>query len=95
MGPVSTGWFFFWNAALGGEPSRYGMGHIAYFLDQVHQHDLAYGQRTLDILDLHTYPESGNANDGPTDDRDNWRLRSTREWWDPSYRAEGSSGVDT
>jgi hypothetical protein len=95
MGPVSTGWFFYWNAALSGERARHGMGHIAYFLDQVAKHDATYGARTLDILDLHYYPESGNSDSGPVADRHNWRIRSTREWWDPTYRAEGSSGRDS
>ncbi len=96
FGPVSTGWYFYWNAAKGGEKSKYGMGHIPWILKEIKAHDDAYGMRTLDVLDLHFYPDSGNGkHELDPQDKHAWRLRSTREWWDPTYRGEGSVGRDS
>lgn len=94
MGPVSTGWYFYWNSSIPNERSAKGMGLVPWFLEKVRLADEATGVRSLDVLDLHYYPESGFQYDdaqNPTD-VDAWKLRSTREWWDTTYTAEGETG---
>ncbi len=62
------------------------MPFLPWWLEQVRQHDQRVGRRTLDVLDVHMYPQAtgvyGAANDEWTN---RLRLRSTRALWDPSY----------
>jgi hypothetical protein len=63
-----------------------GMDYLPWVLDQVRQHDLQTGQRSLDVFTVHWYPQGGEAfsNDvSPT--MTALRNRSTRSLWDPTY----------
>lgn len=58
---------------------------LPWFLAQVHLHDQQTGQRSLDVLSIHNYPQSGvypTGNDPETNAR---RLRSTQQLWNPTY----------
>ncbi len=95
FGPVSTGWYYYWNSAKGGERASHdGLGFLPWFLKQVKAFDDSFGKRTLDVLDLHFYPEACTTSNGDAT-IDAWRMRATRELWDPSYTAEGSIGKDS
>jgi hypothetical protein len=85
-GPMTCCWYFYWNSAAGAEDKlKHGNADfLPWFLDQVHQHDLGSGQRTLDVLDVHFYPE-GLYNDKVDPATAAHRLRSTRSLWDPTY----------
>ena len=63
-----------------------GMDYLPWILDQVHQHDLQTGQRSLDVFTVHWYPQGGEAfsNDVSTA-MSQLRNRSTRSLWDPNY----------
>jgi hypothetical protein len=102
-GPVSWGWTgYFYSPkdqgkdnyathadrrAHGGEP------FLTWFLKQVSARDAKIGRRTLDVLDVHYYPQAqqvfSNRADGPTRAL---RLRSTRSLYDPTYRDESWIG---
>ena len=46
-------------------------------------------QRTLDILDIHYYPQASGVTSNKTDAATAaLRLRSTRSLWDPTYTDE-------
>ncbi len=64
-----------------------------WYLQQLRQHDLASGTRSLDYLDLHFYSDNGvslaTAGDAA---RQALRLRSTRSLWDPTYIEESWIG---
>jgi hypothetical protein len=69
------------------------MPFLPWWLDQVRQHDRAAGRRTLDVLDVHYYPQAAGVFSGATDEATNQlRLRSTRSLWDPSYVDESWIG---
>ena len=51
-------------------------------------HDDEYGQRTLDVVDVHYYPQSDVFNDETDEETNARRLRSTRSLWDPTYADE-------
>lgn len=58
---------------------------LPWFLAQVRLHDQQTGQRSLDVLSIHNYPQSGvypAGNDPETNAR---RLRSTQQLWNPAY----------
>ena len=62
------------------------MPFLAWFLDQTHKYDVAHNTRTLDVLDIHYYPQGqGLAQDKIDPKTEALRLRSTRALWDPTY----------
>ncbi len=98
-GPAEWGWTgYFYSArdmATGGaslRPDRRAHGDaplIPWYLKKLHDHDKSTGTRTLDVLDVHYYPQEngvyGAASDAATAAL---RLRSTRSLWDPTYKDE-------
>lgn len=96
-GPVSWGWNGYFYSPRDGDkfhlrPDRKAHGDmpfIPWFLDQVRQHDKRVGKRTLDVLDIHYYPQAPGVYAGKTDpETEARRLRSTRSLWDPTYADE-------
>ena len=102
LGPASWGWVGYWNsaadAALPGSwwltrPDRMAHGDVPlapWYLQQLRAHEQRTGQRLLDYLDLHYYPQAAGvslsgAGDAATQAL---RLRSTRSLWDASYDDE-------
>lgn len=95
-GPVLSGWTGYWFSALdrGSDSFRTAADRRAHgnqpllpwFLDQVRQRDQQTGVRTLDVLDIHYYPQApGLAEDKVDPATAALRLRSTRALWDPTY----------
>ena len=96
MGPALSGWTGYFYSALDRGPDAYrthrdrqahgDMPFLAWWLEQVRKHDERLGSRTLDVLDVHYYPQGAGVFMGYDDP---WtrglRLRSTRALWDPSY----------
>jgi len=98
-GPVSWGWTGYLYSPLDQGADNYataadrkahdGLPFLAWFLREVAAHDRRTGRRTLDILDVHFYPQSNGVYKGASDNKtDALRLRSTRALWDPSYTDE-------
>ena len=102
-GPVSWGWTGFEYSALDRGDDNFhshkdsdahgDMWFLPWFLKKVHEHDVKTGRRSLDVLDVHYYPQGqgiyGSAADPDTTRR---RLRATRSLWDPSYPDESWIG---
>jgi hypothetical protein len=93
LGPVSCCWYFYWNSAAGAaDKAQHGdQDFLPWFLDQVRERDQHAGARTLDVLDIHYYPE-GLYNDDAGPDTAAHRLRSTRSLWDQTYVDESWIG---
>jgi len=100
LGPVTWGWCAYFHSALDGcsPGSDYASHSNTYFtpwyLQQMAAYDQAHGVRILDYLDLHVYPQvdgvfSDNLGSASVQAA---RLRSTRQFWDPSYVHEGWIG---
>ncbi|MDQ6671973.1 MAG: glycoside hydrolase family 44 protein [Chloroflexota bacterium] len=103
LGPTVSGWSgYFYSARDRGDDNfrthadrraHADMPFLAWWLDQLRQHDESTGRRTLDLLDVHYYPQAKGVFAGATDDSTNrLRLRSTRSLWDPSYTDESWIG---
>ncbi|HVM61469.1 MAG TPA: glycoside hydrolase family 44 protein [Verrucomicrobiae bacterium] len=92
FGPVSCSWWFYWNsqAGPGDKAAHGGEDFLPWFLDMVRTNQLRTGQRLLDVLDIHYYPDSSNGGIDPAR-----QLRSTRELWDATYTNEGWMGTNT
>lgn len=89
LGPVSCCWNYYWNSPSGtlDKVKHGGQDFLPWFLDSVRQHDQQAGVRTLDVLDIHYYPE-GLYNDDADPVTAAHRLRSTRSLWDKTYNDE-------
>src|SRR5579884_297451 len=103
-GPVSWGWtgYFFSPRDRGSDNYRTaadraahgGMAFLPWFLQQVAAHDRKTGRRTLDVLDVHFYPQGNGVYGSRSDPQtDALRLRSTRALWDPTYTDESWIGT--
>jgi len=98
-GPVSWGWTGYLFSALDHGDDTFathadrtahgGEMFLPWFLKSVHAHDVKTGQRSLDILDVHFYPQGSGVVGVQTDkETQALRLRSTRGLWDPTYKDE-------
>ncbi len=66
---------------------------LAWWLAQVASQDRARNSRSLDLLDLHYYPQAdGVGSDAASPAVQALRIRSTRSLWDPSYSDESWIG---
>jgi hypothetical protein len=93
LGPDTWGWCDLWTSAADAAsgvscidgPDRQahgGVPFVAWYLAQSCAH-LTSGVRPIDYLDVHYYPQSGEAFGGEAYAAT--RLQSIRELWDPSY----------
>ncbi len=103
LGPALSGWTALLYSALdrGSDNFREHADRKAHgdtpflpwWLDQVRQHDAQAGRRTLDVLDVHYYPQAAGVYSAASDPGTSaLRLRSTRALWDADYRDESWIG---
>ncbi len=94
LGPDTWGWCDLWTSAADAAsgvscidgPDRQahgGLPFVAWYLAQSCTHLAGTGVRPVDFLDVHYYPQSGEAFGDEAYAA--LRLQSTRELWDPSY----------
>lgn len=72
------------------EQEKTGRWFIDYYLDRMREAEITYGQRLLDVLDIHWYPEATGdhrivAHNATTEKDVQARLQAPRTLWDPSY----------
>ena len=102
-GPVSWGWSGYFYSSLDQGDDRYGthadrnahggVPFLPWFLRQVRAQDQKAGRRTLDILDIHYYPQGEGVYSPRADAATRaLRLRSVRSLWDPTYKDESWIG---
>ena len=96
-GPASWGWDGCLHSAVDraarpSEPDRSAHGDVAllpWWLSEVRAQENRTGQKLIDLVDVHFYPQGegiGIGTAGETDaDTAARRIRSTRALWDPSY----------
>ena len=65
-----------------------GMDVIPWLLTQFHKDEQKTGQRLLDVLTVHIYPQGGDFTDDSTPKIQSLRNRSTRALWDANYTDE-------
>jgi len=92
-GPEDFGW-----AIYVGDPSKNGgLWNAIYYLQQMRAYEQANGVRILDYYTEHWYPSPPGVIDwsqeAGTPDVQAARLRSTRTFWDSTYREENWIGT--
>ena len=103
-GPALWGWPAYFGSAVDHDaqprhPDRDRHGGtplLPWWLGQIAAHEKSNGQRLLDVVDVHFYPQGegmGLGKSGETDpDTAARRIRSVRALWDPQYRDESWIG---
>ena len=95
-GPALWGWPAYFFSAVDAEagfsvkPDRRAHGDVpllAWYLRELRRHEQRTGERLLDVVDVHYYPQDlpKDAVDPAARAR---RLRATRSLWDPAYEEE-------
>jgi hypothetical protein len=86
LGPVSCCWYFYWRSATGASDtsSHGGVDFLPWWLNQVVWSDAVAGARSLDVFDIHAYPDADTSGLSTT------QLKALavsiyRDWWDPSF----------
>jgi Glycoside hydrolase family 44 len=103
LGPDVSGWLGYLYSDLDRGDDKYathadrdrhgGQAFLPWWLSQVARADARSGTRTLDLLDVHYYPQAQGvysaAADPATQER---RIRSVRSLYDPGYQDESWIG---
>ena len=92
FGPVSCCWWFYWNGANGNDKAAHGgVDFLPWWLNEVYWSDLISGERTVDVLDIHAYPDQpDNFSSFTTAQKQAAAVRIFRDYWDPAYTSESS-----
>jgi hypothetical protein len=94
-GPVLSGWTSYFYSPLDrgddnfrthADKQAHGdQDFLPWWLSQIRAHDERTGQRSLDVLDIHYYPQGGEYSDDTSPQMNAQRLRAVRSLWDPNY----------
>jgi len=91
LGPVSCCWYFYWRSATDGNDttSHGGVDFLPWWLNEVAWSDAISGSRTLDVFDIHAYPDAdtkdNKGNSLPTSQLQALAVKIYRDWWDPTF----------
>jgi Glycoside hydrolase family 44 len=86
FGPVSCCWWFYWNVGPSGDDktAHGGVDFLPWWLNQVNWLDQINGSRTLDVFDIHAYPDA-NTSGLTTAQLQALAADVYRDYWDPTY----------
>jgi hypothetical protein len=90
LGPVSCCWYFYWRSAAGSSDtsSHGGADFLPWWLNEVAWSDRAAGTRSLDVFDIHAYPDGPDTTSFTQVQKQALAVRIYRDWWDPTYSSE-------
>jgi fibronectin type 3 domain-containing protein len=92
FGPVSCCWWYYWNGANGNDKDAHGgVDFLPWWLNEVSWQDQIAGARSLDVFDIHAYPD-GPSTTGYTQAQLQALTTSIyRDYWDPTYVSESGT----
>jgi Glycoside hydrolase family 44 len=92
LGPVSCCWWFYWNGADGNDKGAHaGVDLLPWWLNEVYWEDKVAGVRSVDVLDVHAYPDGPDTSSWTQAQKQALAARIYRDYWDPTYVSESSS----
>ncbi len=92
FGPVSCCWWFYWNGADGTDKGAHaGVDLLPWWLNEVYWEDKVAGTRSVDVLDVHAYPDGPDTSTWTQAQKQALAVRIYRDYWDPTYVSESSS----
>jgi len=92
LGPVSCCWWFYWNGANNNDKTEHaGIDFAPWWLNEVYWQDKLAGTRSLDVFDIHAYPDGPDTSSFTQAQKQALTLRIYRDYWDPTYVSESGS----
>src|SRR4030088_1386927 len=92
FGPVSCCWWFYRNGANNNDKGAHaGVDFVPWWLNEVYWQDKVGNTRSLDIFDLHAYPDGPDTSGWSQSQKQALSARIYRDYWDPSYVSESGS----
>jgi Glycoside hydrolase family 44 len=89
LDPVSCCWWFYWNGANGNDKGTHGgVDFLPWWLNEVYWRDQIGGARSLDLFDIHAYPDGPDTSGWTTAQKQAIATRVYRDYWDPTYTTE-------
>jgi fibronectin type 3 domain-containing protein len=85
LGPVLCCWWDYWNGANGADKDNHGGDDfLPWWLNQVHWEDEVAGTRSLDIFDIHAYPDGPDMSSYTQAQKQAAAVSIYRDYWDPA-----------
>ncbi len=92
LGPVSCCWWFYWNGENGNDKAAHaGIDFLPWWLNQVYWQDQIAGSRSLDMFDIHAYPDTPDTSNYSQAQKQALAVSIYRDYWDPTYVSPSSS----
>jgi Glycoside hydrolase family 44 len=92
FGPVSCCWWFYWNGANGNDKgSHAGVDLLPWWLNEVYWEDKRDALRSVDVLDVHAYPDGPDTSTWTQAEKQALTARIYRDYWDPTYVSESGT----
>jgi fibronectin type 3 domain-containing protein len=92
FGPVSCCWWFYWNGANSNDKGMHGgVDFLPWWLNEVYWQDQIAGARSLDVFDIHAYPDGPSTTGYTQAQLQALAVRIYRDYWDPTYVSESST----
>ena len=92
LGPVSCCWWFYWNGANNNDKAAHaGIDFAPWWLNEVYWQDKISSTRSLDVFDIHAYPDGPDTSTFTQAQKQALTLRIYRDYWDPGYVSESGS----
>jgi hypothetical protein len=91
FGPITCCWWFYWNGANSNDkPAHAGNDFIPWWLNEVYWEDQVAGTRSVDVFDIHAYPDTPDTSGYTLAQKRALALRIFRDYWDPTWVSVGS-----
>ena len=85
LGPVSCCWWFYWNGANGNDKGAHaGIDFLPWWLNEIYWQDQIAGARSLDIFDIHAYPDGPDTSSYTQAQKQALAVSIYRDYWDPT-----------
>jgi hypothetical protein len=92
FGPVSCCWWFYWNGANNNDKGAHaGVDFLPWWLNEVYWQDQLSGTRSVDVFDVHAYPDGPDTSGYTQAQKQALSLRIYRDYWDPTYTSESGA----
>ena len=86
FGPITCCWWFYWNGANGNDKAAHaGIDFDPWWLNEVYWQDQIAGTRSLDVYDLHAYPDLPDTASYTLAQKRALALKIFRDYWDPTF----------
>ncbi len=91
LGPITCCWWFYWNGANNNDKGAHaGNDFLPWWLNEVYWQDQVAGTRSVDVFDIHAYPDTPDTSGYTLAKKRALALRIFRDYWDPTYVSESS-----